>query len=105
MREISQDDCDQQARQFNSLEAVPGKRPIGLQNYDKAGSCKSIAASLCTWPSGGTFGRFRLEAEPGYDYDFHRAPQKQYIILVDGGVQIETSRVIYACLQPATFYW
>lgn len=26
-----------------------------------------------------------------YDYDFHHAPQKQYIILFDGGVEIETS--------------
>lgn len=26
-----------------------------------------------------------------YDYDFHHAPQKQYIILLDGGVEIETS--------------
>lgn len=26
-----------------------------------------------------------------YDYDFHCAPQKQYIILLDGGVEIETS--------------
>lgn len=26
-----------------------------------------------------------------YDYDFHRAPQRQYIVLLDGGVEIETS--------------
>jgi hypothetical protein len=26
-----------------------------------------------------------------YDYDFHCAPQKQYIVLLDGGVMIETS--------------
>lgn len=26
-----------------------------------------------------------------YDYDFHCAPQKQYIVLLDGGVEIETS--------------
>jgi len=25
------------------------------------------------------------------DYDFHCAPQKQYIVLLDGGVEIETS--------------
>lgn len=31
------------------------------------------------------------EVEPGYDYDFHNAPQKQYIILLDGGIEIETS--------------
>jgi hypothetical protein len=26
-----------------------------------------------------------------YDYDFHTAPQRQYIILLDGGIEIETS--------------
>jgi len=26
-----------------------------------------------------------------YDYDFHHAPQKQFIVLLDGGVEIETS--------------
>lgn len=31
------------------------------------------------------------EVEPTYDYDFHVAPQKQYIILLDGGIEIETS--------------
>ena len=31
------------------------------------------------------------EVEPSYDYDFHNAPQRQYIVLLDGGIQIETS--------------
>lgn len=31
------------------------------------------------------------EVEPTYDYDFHTAPQRQYIILLDGAIQIETS--------------
>lgn len=31
------------------------------------------------------------EVEPTYDYNFHNAPQRQYIILLDGGVEIETS--------------
>lgn len=31
------------------------------------------------------------EVEPSYDYGFHNAPQRQYIILLDGGVEIETS--------------
>jgi hypothetical protein len=26
-----------------------------------------------------------------YNYDFHHAPQKQFIVLLDGGVEIETS--------------
>ena len=29
--------------------------------------------------------------EPAYDYDFHNAPQKQYLILLDGEIEIETS--------------
>lgn len=34
---------------------------------------------------------FFREVLPGYDYDFHTAPQRQYIILPDGQIQIETS--------------
>lgn len=30
------------------------------------------------------------EVLPSYDYDFHNAPDRQYIILLDGGVEIET---------------
>lgn len=28
---------------------------------------------------------------PDYDYDFHNAPSRQYIILLDGAIEIETS--------------
>ncbi len=28
---------------------------------------------------------------PSYDYDFHPAPQRQYIVLLDGEIEIETS--------------
>jgi hypothetical protein len=31
------------------------------------------------------------EVLPSYNYDFHCAPQRQYIVLLDGGVEIETS--------------
>jgi len=31
------------------------------------------------------------EVSPGYDYDFHTAPQRQYIVLLDGEIEIETS--------------
>ena len=31
------------------------------------------------------------EVLPTYDYDFHNAPQRQYIILLDGEIEIETS--------------
>ncbi|MCG2419181.1 hypothetical protein K8089_09115 [Aequorivita sp. F47161] len=29
--------------------------------------------------------------KPDYNYDFHNAPQKQYIVLLDGEIEIETS--------------
>jgi hypothetical protein len=31
------------------------------------------------------------EVDPSYDWDFHTVPQKQYIILLDGEIEIETS--------------
>ncbi len=31
------------------------------------------------------------EVPPDYDYDFHNAPQRQLIILIDGEIEIETS--------------
>jgi hypothetical protein len=31
------------------------------------------------------------EVESSYDWDFHCAPQKQYIVLLDGQIEIETS--------------
>jgi hypothetical protein len=31
------------------------------------------------------------EVEPLYDWDFHPAPQRQYIVLLDGEIEIETS--------------
>lgn len=31
------------------------------------------------------------EVLPSYDWDFHCAPEKQYIILLDGEIEIETS--------------
>ena len=31
------------------------------------------------------------EVEASYDYDFHNAPQRQYLILIDGGIEIETT--------------
>ncbi|TCC88516.1 hypothetical protein EZ428_17900 [Pedobacter frigiditerrae] len=31
------------------------------------------------------------KVKPDYDYDFHQAPAKQYIILLDGTIEIETS--------------
>lgn len=34
---------------------------------------------------------FFREVNPSYNYDFHTAPQRQYIILLDGEIEIETS--------------
>ena len=31
------------------------------------------------------------EVIPSYDYDFHNAPQRQYLVLLDGVIEIETS--------------
>lgn len=31
------------------------------------------------------------KVKPDYDYNFHTAPQRQYIILIDGEIEIETS--------------
>jgi hypothetical protein len=31
------------------------------------------------------------EVMPAYDYGFHNTPQRQYIILLDGEIEIETS--------------
>ena len=31
------------------------------------------------------------EVESSYDYNFHNAPQKQYLILIDGEIEIETT--------------
>lgn len=31
------------------------------------------------------------QVDAAYDYDFHNAPQKQYLVLIDGGIEIETS--------------
>jgi hypothetical protein len=35
--------------------------------------------------------RFRVN-EAGYDWDYHNAPARQFIILLDGGIEITTSR-------------
>jgi quercetin dioxygenase-like cupin family protein len=31
------------------------------------------------------------KVKPAYDFDFHNAPRRQYIILLDGEIEIETS--------------
>jgi hypothetical protein len=48
----------------------------------------SIGKLSQTQPAKGVIFR---EVAPGYDYDFHTAPQRQYIILLDGEIEIETS--------------
>lgn len=51
----------------------------------EAGTIGRLSAPL---PAGSILFR---EVEPTYDYDFHTAPQRQYIILLDGAIEIETS--------------
>lgn len=48
----------------------------------------AIGSLSDTLPANGVVFR---EVAPTYDYDFHTAPQKQYIILLDGAIEIETS--------------
>ena len=50
-----------------------------------AGDIGSLSAAL---PATGIIFR---EVIPDYDYNFHNAPHRQYIILLDGGIEIETS--------------
>jgi hypothetical protein len=46
------------------------------------------------------------EVEASYDYNFHNAPQKQYLILIDGGIEIETSLGEKGNFrQDKFFYW
>jgi len=48
----------------------------------------SIGKLSAVFPANGIIFR---EVAPSYDWDFHTAPQKQYIILLDGEIEIETS--------------
>jgi hypothetical protein len=52
---------------------------------EEAGSVGRLSEVL---PANGIVFR---EVEPSYDWDFHTAPSKQYIILLDGEIEIETS--------------
>ena len=45
------------------------------------------------------------EVEPTYDWDFHTAPQKQYIILLDGEIEIETSLHQKRKFSAGMSYW
>lgn len=55
---------------------------IPLQDSGDIGSLSELL------PASGIIFR---EVMPTYDYDFHNAPQRQYIILLDGGIEIESS--------------
>jgi quercetin dioxygenase-like cupin family protein len=52
---------------------------------EEAGSVGKLSEVL---PANGVVFR---EVEPSYDWNFHTAPQKQYIVLLDGEIEIETS--------------
>ncbi|MHC2991833.1 hypothetical protein OB13_09645 [Pontibacter sp. HJ8] len=58
------------------------KKAIGLQDEGTIGELSE------TLPVSGVIFR---EVEASYDYDFHNAPQRQYLILLDGEIEIETS--------------
>jgi len=40
------------------------------------------------------------EVDPGYDWDFHCAPQRQFIVLLDGEIEIETSLGVKRTFKP-----
>ena len=40
------------------------------------------------------------KVKPGYDYEFHTAPTRQYIILLDVGIEIETSLGVKRQFKP-----
>ncbi len=40
------------------------------------------------------------EVVEDYDYDFHNAPQRQYILLMDGEIEIETSLGVKRVFVP-----
>ena len=55
---------------------------IPLKEAGKVGQLSDVL------PASGVIFR---EVEPSYDWNFHVAPQKQYIVLLDGKIEIETS--------------
>ena len=54
---------------------------IGLSDQGDIGKFKEHAVERFFWSDG------------DYDYDFHHAPQRQFIIMLDGEIEIETSRL------------
>lgn len=40
-----------------------------------------------------------------YDYDYHHAPQRQFIVLLDGGVEIKTSLEEIRQFQTGEILW
>lgn len=40
------------------------------------------------------------KVKPSYDYDFHQAPARQYIVLLNGALEIETSLGEKRSFQP-----
>jgi hypothetical protein len=55
---------------------------IALTDHGGIGSLSAL------WKVNGLMFR---EVDAAYNYDFHTAPQKQFIILLEGSIQIETS--------------
>jgi hypothetical protein len=58
---------------------------VTLIPLEEAGTIGRLSERL---PANGVIFR---EVELSYDYDFHTAPQRQYIVLLDGEIEIETS--------------
>ena len=67
---------------------------------DEAGDSHFGEVTYALKPSGGivqlseaipTTGVYFRENDPGYDYGWHVAPRRQFIVLLDGAIEIETS--------------
>lgn len=54
-------------------------------SLEEAGEIGALSSLL---PAKGVIFR---EVAPSYDFDFHNAPMRQYIVLLDGSIEIETS--------------
>ena len=72
----------------------------GVTHFDEldipltdAGSIGSLSAP---WPAGGVI--FRAN-DPDYDYDWHPAPRRQLVVLLDGEIEIEVGDGATRCFR------
>lgn len=59
-----------------------GEIDVGLADHGEIGRLSE------PWPAANVVFR---ENDPGYDYDWHNAPQRQFIVLLDGEIEVEVT--------------